>query len=63
MTRKCKLCGKMLGSSCDYCHSSNVRDSSNHANTLDCNNCHRAAMPKGRPKLEICHECENKHAH
>jgi hypothetical protein len=58
VTRKCRQCNKQLSASCDYCHSLNVRDSTNHPNTLDCNNCHRSAMPKLKPALETCHECE-----
>lgn len=58
MTRKCKKCGKILMASCDFCHAPGLEEDRNHPGFMRCRTCRRAAMPKGRPQMLLCHECE-----
>lgn len=60
MERFCKDCGKRLNSTCDFCHSLNVRPSRTSPGTLNCGNCFRRDMPRGAKELITCHECEHR---
>lgn len=59
MRRQCK-CGKKLQTSCEYCHSLNIRESRTRPGTFNCGNCFRRHMELKLSTDGLCYECEQR---